>query len=205
MTALNNAPKGWKIISSKSVYSDYFINLYEDTLDVNGKEKIYIRGVRKDYSTVVPFISSDEILIIKSYRHIVDSVEIEVPSGYIDEGESAKQAAVRELGEETGYSAKDVISIGSYTLDYSMFEQKGNIFIAYGLSKEQEQSLGVMERIETETKKVKEIEKLLSEGRISNAASIVALYRALDYHKKKKVNTVTCQIHNLSRAIPKFI
>jgi ADP-ribose pyrophosphatase len=185
MTALNNAPKGWKIISSKSVYSDYFINLYEDTLDVNGKEKIYIRGVRKDYSTVVPFISSDEILIIKSYRHIVDSVEIEVPSGYIDEGESAKQAAVRELGEETGYSAKDVISIGSYTLDYSMFEQKGNIFIAYGLSKEQEQSLGVMERIETETKKVKEIEKLLSEGRISNAASIVALYRALDYHKKK--------------------
>jgi ADP-ribose pyrophosphatase len=185
MTKLNNAPKGWKIISSKSVYSDYFINLYEDTLDVNGKEKIYIRGVRKDYSTVVPFISSDEILIIKSYRHIVDSVEIEVPSGYIDEGESAKQAAVRELGEETGYSAKDVISIGSYTLDYSMFEQKGNIFIAYGLSKEQEQSLGVMERIETETKKVKEIEKLLSEGRISNAASIVALYRALDYHKKK--------------------
>jgi ADP-ribose pyrophosphatase len=185
MTALNNAPKGWKIISSKSVYSDYFINLYEDTLDVNGKEKIYIRGVRKDYSTVVPFISSDEILIIKSYRHIVDSVEIEVPSGYIDEGESAKQAAVRELGEETGYSAKDVISIGSYTLDYSMFEQKGNIFIAYGLSKEQEQSLGVMERIETETMKVKEIEKLLSEGRISNAASIVALYRALDYHKKK--------------------
>jgi ADP-ribose pyrophosphatase len=115
----------------------------------------------------------------------VDSVEIEVPSGYIDEGESAKQAAVRELGEETGYSAKDVTSIGSYTLDYSMFEQKGNIFIAYGLSKEQEQSLGVMERIETETKKVKEIEKLLSEGRISNAASIVALYRALDYHKKK--------------------
>jgi ADP-ribose pyrophosphatase len=186
MTALNNAPKGWKIISSKSVYSDYFINLYEDTLDVNGKEKIYIRGVRKDYSTVVPFISSDEILIIKSYRHIVDSVEIEVPSGYIDEGESAKQAAVRELGEETGYSAKDVISIGSYTLDYSMFEQKGNIFIAYGLSKEQEQSLGVMERIETETMKVKEIEKLLSEGRISNAASIVALYRALDYHKKKR-------------------
>ncbi len=185
MTELNNAPKGWKIISSKSVYSDYFINLYEDTLDVNGKEKIYIRGIRKDYSTVVPFISSDEILIIKSYRHIVDSVEIEVPSGYIDEGESAKQAAVRELGEETGYSAKDVTSIGSYTLDYSMFEQRGNIFIAYGLSKEQEQSLGVMERIETEIMKVKEIEKLLLEGRISNAASIVALYRALDYHKKK--------------------
>ena len=184
MTTLNNAPKEWKIISSKNVYSNYFINLYEDTLGINGKEKIYVRGVRKDYSTVVPFISNDEILIIKSYRHIVDSVEIEVPSGYIDDGESAKQAAVRELAEETGYSAKDVISVGSYTLDYSMFEQKGNLFIAYGLSKEQEQSLGMMEKIETETMKVKEIEELLLEGKISNAASIVALYRAIDYHKK---------------------
>jgi hypothetical protein len=65
-----------------------------------------------------------------------------------------------------------------------MFEQKGNLFIAYGLSKEQEQSLGLMEKIETETMKVKEIEELLLEGKISNAASIVALYRAIDYHKK---------------------
>jgi ADP-ribose pyrophosphatase len=118
----------------------------------------------------------------------VDSVEIEVPSGYIDEGESSKQAAIRELAEETGYSAKDVLPIGSYTLDYSMFEQRGNLFIAYGLSKEQEQSLGMMEKIETETMKVKEIEKLLLEGKISNAASIVALYRAIDYHKKADKN-----------------
>jgi ADP-ribose pyrophosphatase len=189
MASLNNAPKEWRIISSKNVYDNYFINLYEDTLGINGKEKIYVRGIRKDYSTVVPFISSDEILMIKSYRHIVDSVEIEVPSGYIDEGESAKQAAIRELAEETGYVAKDVISIGSYTLDYSMFEQKGNLFIAYGLSKEQEQSLGMMEKIETETMKVKEIEELLLEGKISNAASIVALYRAIDYHKKKQIKT----------------
>jgi ADP-ribose pyrophosphatase len=191
MATLNNAPKEWRIISSKNVYANYFINLYEDTLGINGKEKIYVRGIRKDYSTVVPFISSDEILIIKSYRHIVDSVEIEVPSGYIDEGESAKQAAIRELAEETGYSTEDVISIGSYTLDYSMFEQKGNLFIAYGLSKEQEQSLGMMEKIETEKMKVKEIEKLLLEGKISNAASIVALYRAIAYHKKKQIKTAS--------------
>jgi hypothetical protein len=191
MGTLNNAPKEWRIISSKNVYANYFINLYEDTLGIDGKEKIYVRGIRKDYSTVVPFISRDEILIIKSYRHIVDSVEIEVPSGYIDEGESAKQAAIRELAEETGYSAENVISIGSYTLDYSMFEQKGNLFIAYGLSKEQEQSLGMMEKIETQTMKVKKIEELLLEGKISNATSIVALYRAIAYHKKKQIKTAS--------------
>ena len=184
MFKLNNAPKEWKIISSKKVYSNEYLHVYEDKFDLNGIDKIYIRGIRKDYSTIVPFVSKDEILIIKSYRHLVDSIEIEVPSGYIDEGETAKQAAIRELKEETGYTAKDIISIGSYTLDYSMFKQKGNIFIAYDLDKEKEQSLGIMEKIDVEIIKIKEIEKLLLQGKISNAASIVAFYRALDYHKK---------------------
>ena len=184
MFKLNNAPKEWKLISSKKVYSNEYLHVYEDKFDLNGIEKIYIRGNRKDFSTIVPFVSKDEILIIKSYRHLVDSIEIEVPSGYIDEGETAKQAAIRELKEETGYTAKDIISIGSYTLDYSMFKQKGNIFIAYDLDKEKEQSLGIMEKIDVEIIKIKEIEKLLLQGKISNAASIVAFYRALDYHKR---------------------
>ncbi|MDQ4073498.1 MAG: NUDIX hydrolase, partial [Thermoproteota archaeon] len=122
---LNNAPKQWKIISTKKAYSSFFIDLYEDTLDIDGKNKIYIRGIRKDYSTIVPFMSNDEILAIKSYRYLVDSFQIEVPSGYIDEGESAQQAALRELKEETGYSARKLIPIGTYTTDYSMFKQKG--------------------------------------------------------------------------------
>jgi ADP-ribose pyrophosphatase len=186
MSILKNAPKGWKLISTKNVYSDYLINLYEDTLDLNGKNKKYIRGIRKDYSTIVPFISDNEILIIKSYRHLVDTIEIEVPSGYVDEGESAKQAAIRELQEETGYSAKDVVSIGTYTLDYTMFKQKGHLFIAYGLSKEQEQSLGIMEKIDTEIMKIKDIQRLLLDGKISNAASIVAFYRSIDFHENKQ-------------------
>jgi ADP-ribose pyrophosphatase len=182
---LENAPKGWKINSTKKVYSNYLLELYEDLLDLNGKEKIYLRGVRKDYATVVPFVSKDEILVIESYRHLVDSTQIEVPSGYIDEGESPKQAAIRELKEETGYAARDVISIGHYTLDYTMFEQKGNLFVAYGLTKEQEQSLGIMEKIDVKIMNIMEIKRLLFEGKVLNAASIVALYRGLDFHNQR--------------------
>ena len=72
------------------MYSNDLIELYEDILDLNGIEKVYTRAVRKDYSTVVPFVSN-EILVIKSYRYLVDSIQIEIPSGYIDEGESPKE------------------------------------------------------------------------------------------------------------------
>ena len=52
---LKNAPIGWKVNSVKKVYSNELIEIYEDTLDLKGEEKIYIRGIRKDYSTIVPY------------------------------------------------------------------------------------------------------------------------------------------------------
>jgi ADP-ribose pyrophosphatase len=180
-----NAPPGWTIKLVKQVYSNDLIRLFEDTLVLDGEEKIYTRAIRRNYSTIVPFISNDKILVIRSYRHLVDSIQVEAPSGYIEDGESPEQAAKRELEEETGYAAKKIVTLSYYTLDYTMFEQKGSIFVAYGLNNEgKKQSLGKMEKIVTDIITINEIKRLLSEGKILNAASIVAFYKALDFHER---------------------
>ncbi|KAE9365248.1 ADP-ribose pyrophosphatase [Stipitochalara longipes BDJ] len=44
-----------------------------------------------------------EILLQKQFRPPVEKVTIEVPAGLVDAGETAEEAAVRELKEETGY------------------------------------------------------------------------------------------------------
>ena len=184
-----NAPPGWRIKSTKQIYSNDLIKLFEDTLDLDGEDKIYIRAIRRNYSTIVPFISKNELLVIRSYRHLVDSIQVEAPSGYIEDAESPDQAAKRELQEETGYEAKKIVSLGYYTLDYTMFEQKGNVFVAYDLVNnntdgKSKQTLGRMEKIETDIIKVDEIKQLLYEGKILNAASIVAFHKALDFHER---------------------
>ncbi len=180
-----NAPQGWQLKSTKKVYDNYYLAVYEDMLDLAGKEKKYIRAKRRDYSTIVPFSADGRILTIKSYRHLVDSYQVEVPSGYIDKGETPEGAAVRELEEETGYAAQNMVPVGSYTLDYSMFIQTGHIFAAYGLEKKGQQRLGNMEKIsEMEFLSVQQIKDLLLEGKILNAASIVALYRAIEYNER---------------------
>ncbi|KAK8061276.1 MutT/nudix family protein [Apiospora phragmitis] len=47
-----------------------------------------------------------EIVLQKQFRPPIDKVTIEVPAGLVDEGETAEQAATRELREETGYVAE---------------------------------------------------------------------------------------------------
>jgi ADP-ribose pyrophosphatase len=179
-------PSDWKFESSRKIYSNKYIELYEDVLDIRNKKKIYTRAKRKDYSTIVPFISNNEILVIKSYRHMVSSYQIEAPSGYIDNGETPVEAANRELKEETGFRANNIISLGSYTLDYTMFEQTGNLFVGYDLVDEKKQQLGMMEIIDTVILSINEIKKLLFEGKILNASSIVAFYKSLDFHQNHK-------------------
>jgi ADP-ribose diphosphatase len=186
MNRIMNLPSGWKIESSRQRYSNKYIELYEDVIDIKKKKKIYTRAKRKNYSTIVPFVSDNEILVIKSYRHLVDSYQIEAPSGYIDTGETPIAAASRELKEETGYKAKNIISLGSYTLDYTMFEQRGNLFVGYDLVNEKQQELGMMEIIEPMILTIDEIKKLLFNGKILNASSIVAFYKSLDFHLNYK-------------------
>ena len=48
-----NAPPGWTIKLVKQVYSNDLIKLFEDTLDLDGEEKIYTRAIRRNYSTIV--------------------------------------------------------------------------------------------------------------------------------------------------------
>jgi ADP-ribose pyrophosphatase len=50
-------------------------------------------------------------IIIEQYRPPVGKYVIELPAGLIDEGETAAQAAIRELLEETGYTAQEVLQV----------------------------------------------------------------------------------------------
>ena len=66
-----------------------------------------------------------------------------------------------------------------------MFEQKGKLFVTYDLSNDgKKQSLGKMEKIETCIITINKIKQLLLKGKTLNAASIVAFYKALDFHER---------------------
>ena len=63
-------------------------------------------------SAVVPFISDDEVLLIRQFRHACGGTIFEVPAGKIDPGETPEVCAVRELEEEAGQRAGRLEALG---------------------------------------------------------------------------------------------
>jgi ADP-ribose pyrophosphatase len=51
-------------------------------------------------------------MLVKQYRPAVDRVTTELPSGHVDAGETPETAALRELEEETGYTADRLLLAG---------------------------------------------------------------------------------------------
>jgi ADP-ribose pyrophosphatase len=56
-------------------------------------------------SAVVPFVSVDEVLLIRQYRHAAGGSILEVPAGKLEPGDTPEICAARELEEEAGRKA----------------------------------------------------------------------------------------------------
>jgi ADP-ribose pyrophosphatase len=55
---------------------------------------------------ILPLVDADHVCLLKNFRFIVDETLWELPAGTLEPGEAPDHAAVRELAEETGYTAK---------------------------------------------------------------------------------------------------
>src|SRR5579872_168774 len=97
-----------KITSSREVYKCRLFRVTEDrAVDPKTGFEINRSVVRHAGSAVMMAVDERKrILLVRQYRLPADKYLWELPAGKLDEGETALQAAKRELVEETGYRAR---------------------------------------------------------------------------------------------------
>ena len=79
---------------------------------------------------VLPVLSSGRIALIVNYRHATRSWELELPRGGVELQETAKEAALRELKEETGLVASSLHFLGQVAPDNGLLSSIMPIFLA---------------------------------------------------------------------------
>ncbi len=92
----------------------------------------------QDYVSIFAVTNSGAFPLVRQFRPAVEQVTLELPCGHVDEGETPAQAAARELREETGFIAKELVPVGSLSPDTGRLNNKLWCFFAPGVTPAQE-------------------------------------------------------------------
>ena len=84
-------------------------------------------------SAVVPFVSVDEILLIRQYRYAAGGSILEVPAGKLDPGDTPESCAARELEEEAGRRARRLEKLASIFTTPGFTDEVIHLFAAFDL------------------------------------------------------------------------
>lgn len=142
----------------------------------NGQEIGFFLIDTWDWVNVVAITETEEVLMIRQFRHGSKAVELEIPGGVIEPEEDARDAAVRELLEETGFAAGEVHLIGSVNPNPALFTNRCTTYLATGCRKVAELEQDVGEDIEVVTLPLAEVEERIRNGAIIHSLVVSALY-----------------------------
>jgi ADP-ribose pyrophosphatase len=131
-------------------------------------------------SVVVPMLDDTTVLLIRQYRYPIDTVIYELPAGKLTKGEDPEHCAHRELEEETGYSAGELIHMISIYTTPGFCTERLHIYLAENLrSLDGGQRLEVGEdSITVHRMSLRRAINLIESGEITDAKTIVGLLLA---------------------------
>ena len=162
-----------KTLKSEKIYDGAIINLRRDKVTVQGGIS-YREIVEHNGGAVMAALTEDKKLImVRQYRKPAGKVILEVPAGKIDPGEKPMDAAIRELKEETGYTASKVELLTEFYPSVGYSEEKLYLYLCTGLTPG-ETCFDENEAIDIEEIQLDKLFKMAMCGEIDDAKTLIA-------------------------------
>jgi len=125
---------------------------------------------------VLPITSDDQVVMVRQYRHGCGRIFLELPGGLIDENDlSPHKTAKRELLEETGYCAENLILLTRIYPQPAVLNNKGLTYLARQVKKVAKPNLDAAEDIEVCLVKLQKIPEMIRGGEINHGQTVMAL------------------------------
>lgn len=169
-----------EILKRRSVIESRLFQVEELHLQFsNGQQRIYERlGRRGDGAVlVVPVLNDDTLLLIREYGAGIDDYHLSLPKGAVDPGESILEAANRELMEEVGFGARQLVHLKRLTLSPGYMEHDIHIVLARDLFPQRLEG-DEPEPIEVVPCPMTQLSELVTREDVTEGRAIAAMYMA---------------------------
>ena len=130
--------------------------------------------------TILPVDADGTCYMVRQFRYPFQRSMLEAPAGKLEYGEDPRLAAVRELSEETGFSADELINLGACCTSPGFSTEVLHIYLALGLHAG-ESHPDQDEYLNVEKHSLAALSKMVMDGEIDDGKTIVAVLKAEKY------------------------
>lgn len=171
----------WKILHSEMALDHEWYKVRQDTVELPDGTIIddYFVSVRPDVVICFALTPAQEVVCVRQYKHGAQAILTELPAGTIEKGETAEEAAKRELQEETGFRAAEMRKIGTLYSNPTKNTNQVHVCFADGLENKGNQEWDVTENIQVVKFPVAEIMQRIMDGTIAVPESIACISMGL--------------------------
>ncbi len=127
-----------------------------------------------DAVVILPLLDDGRVVLIRNQRFSIDQTLWELPAGTMEEGEDPREAALREVEEETGYRAASITPLLSFFPSPGICTEQMHAFVARGLT-HVGQDLDENERITVEVRTLDQTMQMVRDGTIRDGKTIATL------------------------------
>lgn len=122
------------VVSSEVIYEGKVVTLRVDEIGLSPGRTAIREVVEHPGAVVVAAVDeSEEVYLVRQYRHAVGRELLELPAGALEKGEVPLAAAKRELREEVGLTAAEWTALGSFYSSPGFANERLHAFLARGL------------------------------------------------------------------------
>lgn len=167
----------FEVLSSERVYDSPWCGLRRDLLRLpaGGQQEYHVFEVAPAVA-VVPVRPDGSLVMLWQYRYPHGRTHWEIPAGRVDEGESAEEAARRELLEETGHEAGRIEELAGFYPVNGISAHHARLFVARECHRVREPEPGPAERFTVHVMPAGEARSRLLSGQFRDGFTALALF-----------------------------
>jgi ADP-ribose pyrophosphatase len=174
----------WRKIGEPEIiaqgYGKTFIK--QQFLDHKNQEADFFFVNTRDWATILAITQDNKVIMTRQYKQGADVFVDELPAGMAETSDkSPEQTAARELLEETGYEAAELVPLGFIWANSRNSHSRAHCFLATGCKKVTEMQLDESEELETYEIELNDFIAKILNTEIINWDAYIIILRALKH------------------------